>query len=278
MSIAIDVNDMVVRTVDMPSMPVNEIRQVLRVNGKAFLQQELPNHVFDCCVFPASNEKSTEKTKAEGGSKTKVLVAGAKRALLDDIQTAIKNAGFVPDFVIPSIIGPVNAFENAMPEAFPNEVVALVDIGFKSSTISLLQNGRLILTRIVNMGGEKLTSGLAEMMNITYAEAEGIKIGMPGEVQPQLEVLVSPIGRELRASIDFFEHQQDRAVSAVYISGGTAQSALIVQAIQTELALECKTWNPTKQMQIDVPTNQADELEHVGPQLTVAIGTALTAI
>ena len=45
-------------------------------------------------------------------------------------------------------------------------------------------------------------------MNISYAEAEGIKVGMPGEVQAALESQVQPLGRELRASLDFFEHQQ----------------------------------------------------------------------
>jgi len=39
-------------------------------------------------------------------------------------------------------------------------------------------------------------------MNITYAEAEGIKIGMPAEVQSALEPLLAGLARELRASID----------------------------------------------------------------------------
>ena len=36
--------------------------------------------------------------------------------------------------------------------------------------------------RVVNIGGDKLTAGLAETMSISYAEAEGIKIGMAPEV------------------------------------------------------------------------------------------------
>jgi hypothetical protein len=41
-------------------------------------------------------------------------------------------------------------------------------------------------------------------MSISYAEAEGITIGMPQEVQSAMEPLLSTLGRELRASIDFF--------------------------------------------------------------------------
>jgi hypothetical protein len=112
------------------------------------------------------------------------------------------------------MLGPVNAFEAAQPDLFAKAVVALVDIGFKSSTISILFNGELVLNRVVGIGGDRLTSGLADSMSISYAEAEGIKIGMPEEVQAMMHPLLSPLGRELRASIDFFEHQHDKAVGS----------------------------------------------------------------
>lgn len=279
-TIALGLNDLIVRNVEMPLMPATEMRQILKVNAKAYLQQDLPGYLFDCYIVPPrQNAQKTEKPRGEGNStKAKVLVAGGKKTFIDDLQMAIKNAGLIPDFVVPSLIGPVNAFERAMPETFSKEVIALVDIGFKNTTICLLQEGELVLTRAVNIGGDRITSGLADVMNITYAEAEGIKIGMASEVQAQLEMLVSPLGRELRASIDFFEHQQDRTVSRVYLCGGSARSESIVQSLQTELSLECHNWNPTSFLQVAVPAQQASEADQIAPQLTVAVGAALTAI
>jgi type IV pilus assembly protein PilM len=156
--------------------------------------------------------------------------------------------------------------------------VALVDIGFKHTSICILDRGELALTRVVNIGGSKFTEGLAEAMNITYAEAEGIKVGMAPEVQSALEMQVLPLGRELRASLDFFEHQQDRAVSQVYVSGGSARSEMILQMLHAEMIVECKTWNPTGFLQLALPGQQAVEIEHIGSQLTVAVGAALAAI
>jgi hypothetical protein len=40
---------------------------------------------------------------------------------------------------------------------------------------------------------------------------------------------------------------------------------------------ECKTWNPATFLQLALPGQQAVEVEHVGPQLSVAIGAALAA-
>jgi type IV pilus assembly protein PilM len=168
-------------------------------------------------------------------------------------------------------------FEMAMPEIFSKEAVALVDIGFKSTSISLLKEGELVLSRVVNIGGDRLTSGLAEGMGISYAEAEGIKVGIPAEVQITLEPLIVPLGRELRASIDCFEHQQDKPVAHVFISGGSARSDFIVQILQTELMVECKTWNPLSFLQLALSAEQTAELDQVAPQLTVAVGAAMAA-
>ena len=84
-------------------------------------------------------------------------------------------------------MGPLNAFEMAEPQAHSKEVIAVVEIGFKSSIILILDAGELMLNRVVAIGGDRLTGALAEGINITYVEAENIKVGMPAEVQPHLE-------------------------------------------------------------------------------------------
>lgn len=278
-SLAVGVNDSIVRQAELPQIPIDDLRQILKNNSKTYLQQELPNHVFDC-HFIANR---TNGAPAEGGKpnnssqKAKVLVGGAKKQLTDDLASATRQAGLIADQVVPGIICPSNAFELAMPQAFSQEAVALVDIGFKSTSICLLQQGEMIVSRVVNIGGEKLTQGLAESMNISYAEAEGIKVGMPSEVQSTLEPLLTPLGRELRASIDFFEHQQDKTISQIYVSGGSARSEFIMKALETELTIPCKSWSPVGSLQLGLPPAQAGEIEHVAPQLTIAIGTAAAA-
>jgi type IV pilus assembly protein PilM len=278
-SLALGVNDSIVRHAELPLMPVGDMRQILKNNTKTYLQQDLPGHVFDCFIIPPrATPKAAEKPKLGSGTpKHRVLVAGARKQLIDEMQAAIKSTGLVADHVVPGLLGPVNAFELAMPEIFAREVVALVDIGFKNTSICILQEGELILSRVVGIGGDKLTNGLAESLSISYAEAEGIKVGMPTEVQSSLESLVLPLGRELRASIDFFEHQQDKAVSQVFISGGSSRSEFIVQTLQTELMVECKPWNPLSFVEAALPPQQAAELEHMAPQLAVAVGAGVAA-
>ncbi len=279
-AIALGVNDALVRQADLPQMALSDLRMVLKTNSKNYLQQDLPGHVFDCHYNnPDTSPKAKEASGGKAGlAKQKVLVGGAKQQLLNDIQAALKQAGLVADSVVPGVISPVNAFELAQPEAFAKDAVALVNLGFKSSSICLCNRGDLSVTRVVNIGGDRLTQGLAEAMSISYAEAEGIKIGMPGEVQANLEPLLTPLGRELRASIDFFEHQQDRTINQVLVCGSSARSEFIIRSLQSELMAPCKAWNPAANIQLELPPAQAAEMEHISSQLTVAMGAAAAAL
>jgi type IV pilus assembly protein PilM len=277
-SLTVGVSDALVRTVEMPVMPIDDMRMVLKHNSRNYLQQDLTNYLFDCHVL--SNGAQTKAAPAKGQSaaqKQRVLVAGARKQLVQDFTDGARNAGLMVDQVVPGLVGPVNSFEKAMPDVFANEVVALVDIGFRNSSICILDRGELVLSRVVAIGGDRLTADLSEAMKISYAEAEGIKLGMPGEVQSQLEATLIPLGRELRASIDFFEHQHDTAVRQVFVTGGSARSEFLIERLQQELMVECKVLNPVKFLQLEIGPEKETEVAQLAPQLATALGTALAA-
>jgi len=280
-AVAVGLADAVVRQVELPQIPLDEMRTVLKMNHKNYLQQDLPNHAFDCYVIPPRAQTAGKNSDAARAgvtsNKLQVLAAAAKQQLVRDFIQAAATAGLVADAMVPALLGPINAFEKSLPEIFAKETVALVDIGFKHTSVCVLDRGELATNRTINIGGNQITTGLAEALNISYAEAEGIKVGMAPEVEAGLQLQVLPLGREIRASLDFFEHQQDRPVTEVYLSGGSTCSEMIVKMLHSEILADCKTWNPTIFLQMALPGQQAVEIDHVGSQLTVAIGTALAA-
>src|ERR1051326_3960128 len=50
--LAIGVNDSLVRHTEMPLMPVDDMRQILKNNTKTYLQQDLTGYAFDCFIIP----------------------------------------------------------------------------------------------------------------------------------------------------------------------------------------------------------------------------------
>jgi type IV pilus assembly protein PilM len=279
-SLTVGVSEGMVRTVEMPAMPADDMRMVLKHNSRNYLQQDMSNYLFDCHVLSNGVQpKPAAPAKGQAAAqKQRVLVAGARKQIVQDFTEGAKNAGLLVDQIVPGLVGPVNAFEKALPEIFANQVVGLVDIGFRNSAICILDRGELVLSRVVAIGGDRLTSDLCDSMKISYAEAEGIKLGMPGEVQSHLEMTLVPLGRELRASIDFFEHQHDTAVSQVYVTGGTARSEFLVERLQQELMVECKVLNPVRFLQMEIGKEKEPEVAQVAPQLATALGTALAAL
>jgi type IV pilus assembly protein PilM len=281
-TVSIGVNESLFRQVELPLMPVGDMRQMLKFNAKTYLQQDLTGYVFDCCylaqrkVDVKPGDASRKDAQKTGTPKQKVALGGAKREIIEEFQSAIKLAGLIPDQIIPAFVGPLNAFEMAEPESFSKELTALVDIGFNHSIIMILDRGELMLNRVVGIGGDRLTGALAEGINVTYPEAENIKVGMPTEVQPHLEAALHPLGRELRASIDFYETQSDQTVGSVFISGGSARSDFVIQTLQNELMIPCRSWNPSRFLELALSPEKMGEIEQVAPQLAVAIGAGMS--
>ena len=273
-TLALGAHEALFRQIEVPLMPIPDLRLMLKFNSKTYLQQELPDHVFDCQFNLSSFAGKTADTRPTSSQKHRIMVGGARKQVIDDVQAAFKFAGLLADQVVPSLVGPVNAFEMAEPETFVKDVVALVDFGFKNSSITIVDAGEIMLSRVVAFGGDRLTQGLAEALNISYQEAENIKLGMPDEVAENLEPLIHPLGRELRASIDYFENQHDKSVGKVLVSGSSARSPLILQGLQSELMVPCQILSCTKFLELALPPEKLGEMEQVIPQLSVAIGAA----
>ena len=281
--LCVGAGDAVYRVADMPLMPVLNMRQMLKIpaNAKNYLQQELVDHVYDCYILSAGGSAAAAGASApeaaKSGQKAKVLIAAAKRQLVSELQGAAKAAGLVLEAICPGALGAPNAFEVAQPEAFAKEIVAVIDIGFKNTTISILHKGNLELTRVVGVAGDKLTAGVAESMGVPYAEGEAMKIAMTEDVQAFMGLLLDSLGKELRASLDFFENQHDRPASQAFISGGSARSSYIVDTLRSHLLIETRGWNPLAGMDLSLPPEKMGQVEQLAPQLAVAVGSAMAA-
>jgi type IV pilus assembly protein PilM len=275
-AMVVGAGEAIVRPAELPLVPLSDMRTMLKYNAKNYLQQDLSDCAFDCFILPPRAGAKAEALKP--GQKARVLVGALKNKQLDDVLAIARGAGLTAEVVVPEPICPVNAFEMAQPEVFGKEAVALVDLGFRHSSICVLFEGELALNRVVGLGGDRLTTGLAEALGTSYGEAEGIKVGLAHEVESAMGPLLMPLARELRASIDFFEHQQDRTVGQVYVSGAASRSEYLLEALHGELGVPCASWNPVAGLGMGLPAVQLAGLEAATVLLSTAVGAAISAI
>jgi len=257
---------------DLPAASPSDLRKMVKLSPKNYLQQELPDHVFDCYVTPGED--------GEGGGRlrrrSRVLVAAARRSLIEDLVDGAWDAGYVVEQITLGQVATADAFTAAYPES-PVDTVAFLDIGFRHSTISISFQGRLALVRVVHIGAEQLADVLQQ------ASARGQVSMQDEEDNPTLDALqisvqkaIRGLAKEVDASIGFFLSQNDAPVHQVYVSGGSARSNLILQTLEVELGVPCRAWNPALALKTEgAAAARAGDLEYEAPQLTVAVGAAL---
>jgi Tfp pilus assembly PilM family ATPase len=268
-------NDAILRHADMPMVPIPDMRVMLKLGSKNYLQQELPDYLFDCQVQSVITD--TKKPESQRAQKCRVLVGGAKRPLIEDLRAAAKLADLSLDIVTSSLIAPANAFELAMPDPFANHIVALVDVGAKTSTISIIMGGQIALNRVVNYGSARVIQGVKEALGVDAKESHELADFPASDLEALLPPLLVPLGRELRASIDFFEHQEDKQVVGAFFSGGLSRSELAVNALHSELLIQCHPWNPFASFELALPPDQLAVAEAHASQFAVAVGGAIAA-
>ena len=125
-------------------------------------------------------------TNTEDDDRTDVMLVAAKKEVVDGYLDMLRAAGLKP------VIVDVDAFalENAYEANFSlDENAALIDIGASKMNINIISHGTSTLARDVVLGSRQLTEQIQNRFDISYEEAEALKLGSTeaGERQTQLD-------------------------------------------------------------------------------------------
>lgn len=105
-----------------------------------------------------------------------VLFVAAKKELVDDYASAVRNAGLKPMLMDIDVFALETMYEVNYPDA-PESIVALVDAGASMININVLKDGMSIFARDISMGGRQLTERIQREFGVSYERAENIKTG-----------------------------------------------------------------------------------------------------
>jgi len=277
--IVIGMEDSMLRNVESPLMDRVEMRHALRLNAKQFFKEDIPDSVFDCFHPPLKSGDGAAPVKT--GKSSNVLVGITKQGLPGRLNRAASLAGLHLTRIVPAQVGLANAALLSKGKMSEEEALVLLHIGSKTSTVSFLSNHTLALTRAMDIGSEQLSKGLAEAYNVPGSEE---KASIPA-IQDNVQNLLEPIAKEVRAAIDYFDHLEGKPVMAGYVTGEVAQSSLVIETLKG-LEIPCQRLDPTSFLSMEVSAESvaaasnplAIDLESDLPQLNVAIGAAMSQL
>ena len=215
-------------------------------------------------------------------NKTDVLLVAAKRSVLDTYMGSIQDAGLKPKIVDIDFFALQNLFEANYP-ASPSEAVAIVDIGASALKLVVVHDGIPVFTKDSALGGRNLTAEIQKHLNLSYADAESLKVGeqangTPQEVSDLMHIMGENFAAEIKRALDFYNASSAGApVSYVLLTGGSAKIPNLSKVVEDTVGLPVQIMNPFNAITYDPAVFTQDYINAIGPIASVPLGLALRA-
>ena len=277
--------DALLRIIEQPNTPVDLLRQALRLNGLAVLNQECKDFVLDCAPVANNGNGAVGGAATEGRSggvvvqsgvmvKTKYLVAGLLRPVVKQISEAVNKTRLSADLLQLAPVCSFNAFELAYPEIFAKDAFLLLDMGHLQSTVLIGNKRELVLVRSIDYGGKSLMQALTADGAVDPKAAHLMMQQADAGITEVCRESFSRLATEVRNSIGFFEGQYEESITRIFVSGGLARAEIILQTLSDELGLPCEIWDPLESCEVALPAAKRQALPNEFVSLNVACGAA----
>jgi type IV pilus assembly protein PilM len=252
---------------EFPPVPLAEIKSALKLNSMGYLRRDFSSYYLDTFEL----KKGNETAKGKESNKTRVLVGGANREDVDACRDALISAKIKPEAIELAAVSVINAFQVSHPGE-EDQVVVLVDIGARMTSINFLLDGMPLITRIMHFGGAQLNDYIGQVLMLKPQEAEEEKRKMSTPIQELVKTAISPLAREIRSSIDFFERQNDHRVAQILACGGSACSPQALTILGEVVGASVKCWNPIEGIDLTHLNGETQHVLALGPSLAAVIG------
>lgn len=266
--VTLGMEDAILQRVQMPRTSNDELRQILKLSGSKYFPQDINNHIFDVAIVQRGNGRTTEPPRIK--AQAEVLVAGAKRELVELVQKAAKLAGLRLLGVSLTMIGCADALRVANPELLAQKPVVVGKLGFTYASVTVLLEGVPVFTRILDVDGEQLSKGLSDAYKVPRHIPEDYQIDY---IRSRLKLVFSRLVADFKSAMDFFEAEYELKVAAGFMFGELVVSKLALETLQ-DLDVPCAQFDSQKLCILEASPEETTWFGQEMPQLVAAIGSA----
>jgi len=207
---------------------------------KKKLEKVLPFELESYLPFPLDQLIIDYHVISSSRKQTSVLACAVKKDVIANHIKVLKTSGLDPKFIDIDSFNLLNLYHTL--NAAPEDTVAIADIGHSKTTLSVITKGNLEFTRAFFKGGKNLTNALRMGLDLTYEQAERVKIkhgileledspSIKKEIKRVAEIskeIMDPLIEEIRQTIYSFkaQHSTDatmvKTIKNLYLCGGTS--------------------------------------------------------
>jgi type IV pilus assembly protein PilM len=260
-----------VREIDVPFMPMNELRLSLPFQVQEMLPMPVDEAILD--FYPGTQFEGATGRMVRG-----LLVAATKRSVGANVE-AVEQANLHPQLVD---LNALALLRSAKVARRSEAVIAIVDVGGSMATVAIAERGVPRLVRVITLGGTDVTNAVARLLKIPLTEAESLKrqIGNSPQMPKEWELAVKAMNEVNRSLVEsirntFIYHQSNNpgaGIDEVVLTGGGALLPGLAQLLSNSARLAVTVGDPLAGMTIG---SKAQRQITAPETMAVAVGLAL---
>jgi type IV pilus assembly protein PilM len=218
----------------------------------------------------------------ENNSNTEVLLVAVKQDFLAPYLKIFNGIDLEPVIADVESFAICNIFEKLVSKDILKKPTAIVDIGYRHTTVSILNKGIFVLSGEINVGTKNYLSALIENLKVTSDQANlllsGVKIPEVEDVlvNETIDRVTDYVGAELNRQVGFFWNGAGQSIplEQIFLSGGGGKISGLVADLRSRSALKCDVLRSEENLDIS-PDIDRKYLEEVSLPLNVALGLAI---
>lgn len=276
-STAVSGKGTLIRYIDLARMTLTDLKKSFMIEADKYFPFPVDQIYTDCHIIDSKAKDN----------KMAVLVAAAKKKLINDRIALLTRVGLQVSFIGLNAIALTNIFSlpsvNAGKDNSNKEqkkeatAVAILDMGAEVSNLTILVNDISRFTRDIFINGSDFSCSISNALGVSFEEAEEIKYH-PGKRQAEMQKAIEPVVlnlvSEMRLSFDYFVTEKNIPISKLLLTGGNTAIENLSEDFSNYLEIPVNLWNPIESLNIS-PDVDTDDLKENTGRLAVALGLAL---
>jgi type IV pilus assembly protein PilM len=273
-AIGVSGHSVIIKKISLPVMTPEELRESIQWEAEQYIPFDINDVNLDAQIL---NQKAGERGQMD------VLLVAAKKEMVNDFTQVVMEAGLAAVCVDVDAFAIQNIFERNY-EVPSDQTIVLANIGASIININVVANGVTTFTRDISIGGNRVTEEIQKQLNVSYEEAETLKVGgggdaeavVPEEVERVISSVCEGVAAEIQRSLDFYSATTvDGSIGRLYLSGGTAKVAALQRVIEGRTGIPVEVMDPIRGATFDQRVLSQEYMKEVAPIGAVALGLGL---
>lgn len=270
--ISVSGHSVIVKKISLPQMSREELEESIQWEAEQYIPFDIEDVNIDFHLLESFDESPT--------SEMDVILVAVKKDKINDYVGLVRQAGLVPAIVDVDGFALFNQFEINYAKESAN--IALIDIGASVMNINIMQNGAHMLYRDITIGGNQYTDAIQKELNVSYEQAESLKMGedvkgiAPDDVLTIVESVHEDVTLEIQRSFDYFKATSQNAhIDRVVLTGGCSKVKGLERFLQEKLGTEVIRGNPFNNIQYNQKKIDPVYLQEIAPFFAISVGLGI---